>query len=166
MLVVRASIRPKFDSSRDPRLLSRHALRSNRNGRSSLHPGKNEAESRALSGRTLEFNVPAHQLSQLFQDGKAQAGAAQVRALALALGERLEDARMFLGWNAVAGITDLEREDVFRGRTQARREGGAQTNRSVLGEFDGIADAVIEDLAQAQFVEHNQRRQGRIDLTG
>src|ERR1017187_8447415 len=53
MLVVRGSIRPKFDSSRDPRLLSKHPL-SNRRARRRIFSGRAETLDRRRVGPLKE----------------------------------------------------------------------------------------------------------------
>ena len=87
-----------------------------------------------------------HQLHQLAGDGGAKAGAAKAaRHAGVGLGERGEDAVQPVGGNADAGVAhrQLQLAAVLAYR---------QRDAAALGELDGVAQQVGEDLPHAQRV--------------
>src|SRR5688572_19766476 len=100
----------------------------------------------ALSRLAFETDASAHHLGELHRNGQTEAGSAVLpRRRPIHLRERLEDECLLLGWNADAGVTDRQMELDLATLTLARH---AHYHFTRLGELDGVADQVDEDLAQ------------------
>ena len=123
-----------------------------------------EVEGAALADRALDPDPAAHHLHQLRGDGQAQAGAAVLaRGGGVGLGEGLEDQPLLFGRDADAGVAHLEmqkwrvRECASGERPPASvaanvaftRHSNGDDDLAVLGELQGVARQVDDDLAQA-----------------
>src|SRR5204863_5583380 len=106
-----------------------------------------EMESATLASFALDPNMTAHHLDQPLRNCKPQTGAAVLaRRRTIGLGERLEDARLFLFRHADAGIADGEMQvDLF---LALRDRFDAHHDLTVLGKLDGVADEVGDDLPE------------------
>src|SRR4051794_6210383 len=111
-------------------------------------------EERSLAALALDRNRSAHALRQIARDRKAKAGAAETaRRIVAGLREFLEDASLFLGRHADAGIGDLGNEIDLLAVGLARRCRKRDRHAAGFGELDGVAGEIEEDLAQAQFID-------------
>ncbi len=124
-------------------------------------------ECAALTGRALERDPSAHQLDDALGDRQPETRSTVLpRRAPVGLRERLEDRLP-----AVPGDADPR---VVHGDpdTDPGIVGGAQSelHLSGLGELDGIADEIVEDLLQSARVaahglgERGRERQGQLDL--
>ena len=112
--------------------------------------GDFEAELGAKAEYAFGADVSAHAIDDLFGDGKAEAGAAEAAGGGrVGLDEGFEDAREGFAGDADAGVGDLDEEGVLAG---AAAWLGAEEDVAGGGEFDGVADEVDEDLAEASGV--------------
>ncbi len=121
-----------------------------------------EVEHAALADRALHAQLAAHQRHQALADRQAQAGAAvTARGRGLGLRKAVEDVPALLVRDADAGIADgkAHRQPVAAARHQPRRH----HHFAALGELDGVAGQVEQDLLQAQVVADRRCRQRRVD---
>ena len=106
-----------------------------------------EPETRALSQLALEPNPAAHDLCQLLRDRQAKARAAiSARQRSVPLSERLEQFFLRLTGNANAGVNNLAANLHVPARLPDSLE--PHQHIALLGELDGVADEVGQDLAQ------------------
>jgi len=99
------------------------------------------------------LQLPAHGTAQLAGDGQAQAGATQAALVCgLRLLEGLEDAGLFCWRDAHTGVF-YGQHDVVAGLLGGGR---AQDDLAMRGELDGVADQVVQHLAQAHGVAHHE----------
>ncbi len=106
-----------------------------------------ELEGAALAFDALDPDASAHHTDELRADGEPEAGAAELAAgRAVGLGEGLEDQVLLVGGDADAGVRDLEvqRDRAVRMRRDAHRD----ADLAALGELDGVADEVEDDLSE------------------
>src|ERR1700692_3616713 len=102
----------------------------------------------ALAGLALEPHAASHHLCESHTDGKSQAGAAILAShRAVGLRESIEDGVLLFDGDADAGIFDGKMQR-SRGRS-CRWLIHRNENLAALGEFDGIADEVDQDLTNA-----------------
>src|SRR5271165_2525598 len=120
-------------------------------------------EPAALAEAAFDTNLAAHQLEQLFRDGKTKPCAAEpARDRPVSLAEFSEQLLLHLRRHADAGIGHREphpREPAAARRTHPDLDG----NAALVGEFDGIADEVEEDLAQPGRIAAKPGPGGRLD---
>ncbi len=116
-------------------------------------------------GRTSPFHAvdrddPAHQFHQLPGDGQAQAGSAVLAGhRAVGLIEGAKNALLFGQRNADAGIAHLELQTVtVRPRFQKDQP---QHHFALLGEFDGVAQQIAQNLSQAPRIAPRPKRRRR-----
>ena len=126
-----------------------------------------EVERAALARLALDPDAPAHQLDELRRDGQAQPGAAVLarRRGAIGLAEGLEDRLLLVRRNADAGVADAEMQS-HRLRPSAYRVSRRTTTSPALGELDGVADQVDDDLPQPARVADQRVGHVRRDVTG
>ena len=119
-----------------------------------------EPERRPDARRALHADLAAHELDEAPADGQAQAGAAEApRGGGVGLRERLEQHVELLGRDADAGVAHLEAQR--RPVVPLVHEPDGHRHLAALGELDGVADQVGEDLAQAPRVAAQGRRARR-----
>ena len=108
---------------------------------------------------------PAHALHQPGGDGQAQSRAAVLAPGGIVgLLEHLEDhAQLVLG-DADSGVGDGEVEHGFVFRL--RLGGHVEDHFALLGELEGVADEVDDDLAQAAGIAGQALRYVGVDMTG
>jgi hypothetical protein len=75
------------------------------------------------------------------------------------LGKDFEEAGLICGRDADAGVGDGEFGEEFLPRSGF--DGEAEGDFAMVGEFDGVANEVDEDLAEAEFVGGDEREVGR-----
>ena len=129
--------------------------------------GQLEPEATAFARCTLATNAPAHHLGQAFADGESEAGAAVLaRRRNVGLLEDLEQPALLLFAHADPGVADFEADAhaiVDRPAPAVMGTGfddpAAHENPSALGELDGVADEVEQDLAETIAVAMQRRRQ-------
>ena len=102
----------------------------------------------------MDGDVAAHFAGDAAADGEAEAGAF-VEGLAGDLDEGFENGFEMFGGDADAGVGDAEAED-------SGRASGGEADGTGLGELDGVAEEIEEDLAEAFFVGDDGIGQGRI----
>ena len=122
-----------------------------------------EAEAGADPGRAFDVDARTHQLGQALADRQAQAGTpvAPLDRL-VGLTERLEQALQRLCLDADAGVAHRDANHVVQ--TMLLDQLGAQLDLAMFGELDRIAEQVVHDLAQPQPVQHQCRRDARVDV--
>jgi len=97
-----------------------------------------------------------HQFHQLFADREAEAGSAVLSSRrTVLLGERLKDRCTALRSDADARIDDIEPEVDTQQLAASLPQ--HQSNLAFLGELDGIANEIDDDLAQALAVPQHAR---------
>src|SRR5262245_52518175 len=74
--------------------------------------------------------------------------------------ELLENALQLVRWNADAGILD---PDIEKGGVVLHLTGYVDQNMAILGELDGIAEQVGDDLPKPADITHDVMRQARVD---
>ena len=100
-----------------------------------------------LARLALDPEAASHQRHQPRRDGQSQARAAvPARGRAVGLGEGLEDHGLLLGRNADARVLDAEVQADLVADPFLLHD--ANDDLAVLGELDGVADQVDEDLGQ------------------
>ena len=121
-----------------------------------------EGEPAALSRGTLDREAPVHEPHELGGDGQAEPGSAVPASReVVGLGERLEDHVLLVGGDADARIGDRELDLDKIVCHLAKRD--AHVNASVLGELDGVAAEIDEDLLEAGRVADEAIRDVRRD---
>ena len=119
--------------------------------------GDVEPESGSLVRLAFHADGAAHEFDQLFADGEAEAGAAELaRGGGVGLGEFVEQQMLFVLGDAEAGVGDGE----FDLRLD-RRPGQAtdfDQHMARRGELDGVVREVEQDLAEADAVGDDARR--------
>ena len=120
-------------------------------------------ESAALPGFAAHPDVAAHQASQPMTNGQPQTGTAEgARGRAVGLLEGIEEPWQHIGSNADPTVLNLETQEQ---RTRVVfRHGGANDDLALLGELDGVADIVDEDLPQSQRVSAQHGRHRGVDF--
>ena len=107
-----------------------------------------EVEAGTLAGLAFDADFAAHHLHQLTGDRQAQPGAAVLaRGGAVGLGEGIEQLVDLLLGDADAGVDDRELQAAAIVPVFQRHH--LQDDMAVVGELDGVADQVHQDLAQA-----------------
>ena len=92
-----------------------------------------------------QLDATLHGLGETAHDGEAEAGAAEAaRGRAVGLHEGLEQAALLLVVEADAGVGDPDAERLAACRLER------QPHRAGLGELDGVAQEIEQDLLQAQ----------------
>ena len=115
------------------------------------HQRDGEPEGRSPAFLAAHPHRPAHQSHQLLRNREAQAGAAVfARSGAVHLGELLEQPAKFLRRDADAGVFHLDPH--LRGVRSLVEAVDADDDMAVVGEFDGVARQVDDDLPQASRV--------------
>ena len=135
-------------------------------GRGGGRPGRDgEMERGAFAGIALDPDLAAHQFGQAFADRQAQAGAAVVAGGGgIHLLEGLEQPVLPVQRDADAGVAHREMQQPLlrvadetrcpaRGRTgccagRAPRPGDFDDHLALVGELDGVADEIDQDLPQ------------------
>ncbi len=127
--------------------------------------GQFDAEGAAFSRRRFDGDAAAHQFDQALADRQAEAGAAK---LAGGRGVTLEEGREQAGdhgrRHADAGVADRNLQALFV--VVQGPAGEMDADAADRGEFDGIADQVDQDLAQAAGVADQACGNGRVDVAG
>ena len=120
-----------------------------------------EAHAGALAEPALQGDLAAHRLHQALADRQPQAGAAVVAVGGvLDLEEGLEHLGGLVGRDADAGVADREAEPGLA--LGGGRGGDADGDRALVGELDGVADDVEEELVElAPVADHPPRHRGR-----
>ena len=117
--------------------------------------GNREEEAAAAPDRALHADAAAHQFDQASADGQAQTRAAETPGRgSVGLGKRAKELRLLRGRKPDTGILDFEEQfDAIRVAT-------AQAHRNVhfalLGELDGVARQVAQNLAKPQGIAEEQ----------
>ena len=113
-----------------------------------------------VPGVALQPDASAHQVDQRRGDREPEARAAEPAGRrAVGLAERLEDRGLFLPRDADAGVGDA---DVQPGApVTARVLANRDHHVAALGELDGVADEVGEDLLQPDADRRSRRRARR-----
>jgi hypothetical protein len=135
-----------------------------------FHPDV-KAEGGSASRAAFDFDVSVHELAKAFGDDEAEAGAAVATGGGgVELAESAEKAGKLVCGHAYAGIDDFAAE----GKGSGVGDGGlafvvwvageVDGDSAFFGEFEGVADEVDEDLAQAVLVAFENRRDGRGDV--
>ena len=102
-------------------------------------------EGRALARLAQDLDAALHGLGEAAHDRQAEPGAAEAaRGRAVGLHERLEQPVALLVGEADAGVGDLDAQHAVAGILER------QPHRARLGELDGVAQQVEQDLLQAQ----------------
>ncbi len=124
-----------------------------------------EVERATATGHALDPQTASHQRYQLHRDGQTQSGAAiPASDRAVGLGEGLEDHGLLIGRDTDARVLDA--------KVQAHLVAArfllfhADDDFAVLGEFDGVADQVNQDLTEPAGVAHQNLRHVSGNLTG
>ena len=124
-------------------------------------------ETRTLAGDAFYPNTAAHHFDQLLGDRETEAGAA-IFAGYLAIGLREGGKNRFLVFrrNPDTRVVDRDFEAVigFPFGLRATREGKADC--AVLGEFDGVAQQVDQDLTQPHRIAEDEARCIRTQVAG
>ena len=108
--------------------------------------------------------MPVQGFHQLPGDGGAESAAAKAAGDGrVGLGEAVEDARLCGFRNADAGIDDFEAQPL---RLAQPDRTDIHIDPPMLGELDGIADQVDEDLAQVARIAMQMERRLRCDVCG
>ena len=124
-----------------------------------LVQGHFQPEGAADARRALDADVATHQFGQAAGNGQPQPGAAEAAGGGdVGLLESLEQAGRFIAVHADAGVVHGKADDdllVVFGMQAA-----AQDDAALFGEFDGIAQEIEQDLADAHAiaVEHGRQR--------
>ncbi len=121
---------------------------------------KTEGRSLALHAGNRDF--AAHQFDQPFGDGEAQAGAAMSPGRGgVPLLKRLEQKWKCVGRDAHSGVADQELElvQVVLHRRRRHLEGDV----AFVGEFDGIADEIEQNLPHAGGIAEEGARHVGLD---
>lgn len=115
-----------------------------------------EVEAAALAILALDPNVATHEVDEALRDGQTQSGATKLaRHGAVGLLERVEDEIELVRRDSYARIGNnklnriLVRSAMHLGRLLDR-----EANLAVLGELDGVAHEVENDLPQSERVSH------------
>ncbi len=117
-----------------------------------------DSEFGAAADLAGDGDVATHEAGEFAADGKAEAGAAEAMAGA-GLGEGLEEAVLIVFADAGAGVADFDAED-----GAAQFGSGGDNDASALGEFNGVADEVDDDLTQFAFVGGGEAGDTGIDV--
>ena len=127
-------------------------------------------ECRALAGRARHQDVAPHGARQAAGDGEPQPGAALAAAHGiLGLLELGEQRGQRVGRDAHAGV--LHRDGdlqvvVVGGRLGVGGLADGHEHTARIGELDGVAEQIGDDLAHAHLVAQQRARQRRIDRPG
>ncbi|OHB38044.1 MAG: hypothetical protein A2882_15430 [Phenylobacterium sp. RIFCSPHIGHO2_01_FULL_70_10] len=117
--------------------------------------GRFQPEDRALALLALDADPAAHQFDEFPADGKAEPRSAVPPGDgSVDLREPLEETFLAVLGNARSGVDHL---DPQRRRLGAARLADPEGDRAVVGELDGVAGQVDEDLAEPQIVEQPPR---------
>ncbi len=123
-----------------------------------------EPEYRTLALHAFDADLAAHHFDDALGDRQAQTSAAELsRGRGIDLGERLEEPGHSFFGDADAAVADAKPENgmgigpVF--------QFGIDDDFAALGEFQGVADEVKDDLAQAGGIAADQRGTSRPDAT-
>lgn len=115
-------------------------------------------ESGALTGLGLEADVAAHEFGELFGDGEAEAGAAELSGSGIVgLSEVIEEIGLVLFRDAHPGIANGEAEEEGGFASFGLFDG--EDDLAGFGEFEGIAEEVGEDLAESSGVAEEAIRE-------
>ena len=134
--------------------------RRRRPGRDRRRPpeGQFEPEGAALARLALGADLATHQVHQALADGQAQPGAAEPAGdVAVGLGEGGEEAGQDLRGHADPRVADREAQAQALGTDLPGLD--PDLDRAMVGELDGVADEVEEDLFQALGVAPQAPRQ-------
>ena len=125
--------------------------RSGRRGADLAGKGQLEPEGAALVRDALRAQTATHEVNQAFTDRQPQAGAAEAAGDAIiGLREGDEEAVQGLGLDADARVRDLEPQaDIVAGLVQ---DADAQADPTLVGELDGVAHQIDQNLFQTQAV--------------
>ena len=119
-------------------------LLSEREGQPYLEPG-------AFADLAVNGYLPPHHLAQDAGDVEAQPAAGEL-ALAVGAIEGGEEPGQLVRGNAGSGVGD---DEVQHRRLLAPGQGGGNGDPALLGELDGVADEIGEDLAQAKGIDQH-----------
>ncbi|KAF5058282.1 hypothetical protein DSECCO2_348250 [anaerobic digester metagenome] len=122
---------------------------------------RRELEGRALAQAATHRDVPAHEVHQPAADVQSQARAAEVAGGGcVGLHEGPEQARQHGLVDADARVHDLEAQGEHpRGRRRVFGASDDQTDRAVMGELDGVAAQVDQNLLEPQRVADQAGRE-------
>jgi len=125
--------------------------------------GQGHGEGRTDTGRAIDRDIAAHQLRQPADDREAEPSPPIAsRRRAVRLRKRLEEARLLLGIEPDAGVFD--RECHPRPPAADRRRACAHDDLAALGELDGIAQQVEQDLPDAGRIADQRIVRAGLDL--
>ncbi len=120
-----------------------------------------QREATAGAGLAVQRDSSSHQLRQSHADGQAQAGPPELVFARINLIERLEQARAMFVVDAHAGVGHLDAEARLAFPLAPRPQ--AHDHVAGPGELDGVADQVVEDLADPSRISAQRGRNVRID---
>ena len=127
--------------------------------------GQGERKRGTLAGSAVHRDFSAHGFDELLGNGEAEAGAAEAAAhRTVGLRERAEQPGGRLGVESDAGVDDRESDPGVGGGEIGAVH--AERDRAPVGELDGVAEEVEEDLTEARRVAEEGGRQTRIELGG
>ena len=107
--------------------------------------GQFEPEGAALAGQAVGADLAAHLLDQMLADGESEAGAAKAAGDAgIPLVEGLKKLAQHIGSDADAGVANDEAQP--HGALAGGHGRHGQVDFALLGELDGVADKVDQDL--------------------
>ena len=105
-------------------------------------------EGASLTGNTLDADLPPHLFHELFANGEAQSGTAELpRGRGIRLGKRLEQKSLYLGCNADSRVDHGKFDQGAVGCLLAPSH--MNHHLALLGKLERIADEIDEDLTQA-----------------
>ena len=120
-------------------------------------------DGRAAALGAFEREVSAHQGDELPADRQPESGAAEAaRGRGLGLGEGLEQACLVLRADADAVVRYLQPQGFLPDVLDAQRD--TAVRQRFRRELDGIAEQVVQDLAQPHRIADDLERQGRRDV--
>ena len=120
---------------------------------------KIDEELRAPAGGGFDADVAAEDGDEAMGDGESEAGAAVFAGGGgVDLAEGLEEPVLAFERDADAGVAHREAKPLGLVGRGGGETGRADENLAVLGEFDGVGDEIDEDLANAEGVADEERR--------
>lgn len=126
--------------------------------------GHGEGGGRADGGDRVQLDVSFHEVRKGAGDGETEAGAAkEASGGVVALLEGAEEIGEDLFLDADARVFDHEDDAAAFFRVDG---GHGQLDEALLGEFDGVADEVGEDLADAAGVADEAEVAGEVEHAG
>ena len=122
-----------------------------------------EVHGAAPTGLAIDHEGAAHLRHEALGDHEPEARTAEApRDRTVGLRERREEQLLVRRGDADAGVLDRELQTSEGGRRR-RQRGHPQTDVPGLGELHGVADEVVQHLAEPQRVAHERRGQAGLD---